>query len=311
MAVNFARMRERLQQFDFHRLFVEELGWSQPVSRQPVDAIVKDQTFVRRQISQLAGVAVFEVTAKDGRIPDAKTRAAIHKQTAPLHHENLLIFLDAARTQSVWYWVKRQDGKNLPRDHFYIKGQPGDLFLSKLSGIVFDISEFDAAGNVPLLEVATRLREALDVERVTKRFYEEFYREHIAFIELIKGIPDEKQRRWYASVLLNRLMFVYFLQRKGFIDNGNVKHLQDKLDQSREKGRDLYYSEFLRLLFFEGFAKPEDQRSPALASFWVPSSTSMAGCFCLTESSRRIAIFACRTRRLRTFWRSFSAIPGT
>ena len=137
------------------------------------------------------------------------------------------------------------------------------LFLSKLSGIVFDISEFDATGNVPLVEVARRLRNALDVERVTKRFYEEFYREHVAFIELIEGIPDEKQRRWYASVLLNRLMFVYFLQRKGFIDNGDVNYLQNKLTQSREKGRDLCYSEFLRLLFFEGFAKPEDQRSPS------------------------------------------------
>jgi len=29
---------------------------------------------------------------------------------------------------------------------------------------------------------------------------------------------EDKQRRWYASVLLNRLMFIYFLQRKHFID---------------------------------------------------------------------------------------------
>ena len=215
MAINFTGLRDRLQQFDFHHLFVEELGWSQPTSRQPIPMTVKGVSCVRRQISQLAGVTVFEVTADDGKIPDAKTRAAIHKEISGLHHENLLIFLDTERTQSLWYWVKRLDGKNLPRDHFYIKGQPGDLFLSKLGGIVFGISEFDESGNVSVLEVAQRLRKALDIERVTKKFYGEFYDEHIRFIELIQGIPDDKQRRWYASVLLNRLMFIYFLQRQG------------------------------------------------------------------------------------------------
>lgn len=262
MAIDFARMRERLQQFDFPRLFVDELGWSKPSLRDTVVMTIKGTNFTRQQISQLAGVAVFEVSAEDGRIPDAKTRAAIDKEISALFHEHLLIFVDKERTQSLWYWVKRQDGKALPRDHFYLKGQPGDLFLSKLSGIVFDITEFDQAGNIPVFEVAQRLRKALDVERVTKKFYTEFYEEHLAFIEHIHGIPDERERRWYASVLLNRLMFVYFLQRKGFVDNGNLDYLQSKLAQSKGKGHDLYYSGFLKLLFFEGFAKPEEERSP-------------------------------------------------
>ncbi len=277
MSINFSGMRDCLQQFDFHRLFVEELGWSQPTNRQPVPMVVKGANFVRRQVSQLAGVTVFELTADDGRIPDAKTRASVHKEVSALHHENLLIFLDQARTQSLWYWVKRQDGKNLPRDHFYVKGQPGDLFLSKLGGIVFDISEFDETGNVSVMEVAQRLRKALDVEKVTKKFYGEFQEEHIQFIDLIQGIPDDKQRRWYASVLLNRLMFIYFLQRKGFIDNGDLNYLQNKLaavttapavasvsDRRRrsEIAATNFYRDFLCPLFFEGFAKPEDQRSP-------------------------------------------------
>jgi hypothetical protein len=261
MAVDFTRMREHLQQFDFARLFVEDLGWSQPSVHDTIELTVKGERYTRRQLSQLAGVAVFEVAAEDGRIPNASTRAAIDRAISALFHEHLLIFIDKQRTQSLWYWVKHQDAKSLPRDHFYLKGQPGDLFLSKLGGIVFEIAEFDQSGNVPIFEVAQKLRGALDVERVTKKFYGEFYDEHIAFIEHIHGIPDEKDRRWYASVLLNRLMFVYFLQRKRFIDNGNLDYLQNKLTQSREKGRDLYYSGFLKLLFFEGFAKPEEDRS--------------------------------------------------
>lgn len=261
MPIDFIKTRERLKDFDFHRLFVEELGWSQPSTNVPVEMNVEGSVFSRRQISQLAGVAVFEVTAQEAGIPDAKVRAALHKEISASHHENLLIFVDKERTQSVWYWVKREGSKKYARDHFYIKGQPGDLFLGKLSSIVFELGEFDESGNVSVLEVANRLRAALDVERVTKKFYGEFQDMRVAFLDLIKGISNEVQRRWYASVLLNRLMFIYFLQRKGFLDKGDLDYLQNKFAFSKQKGNDLFYSEFLKLLFFEGFAKPENMRS--------------------------------------------------
>ena len=115
MPLDFARTRTLLQQFDFHRLFIEELGWSQPTRRKPTDVAVADATVTFREIAQLAGVAVFEVSSPDGSIPDARARAAIHKGIAEHHHENLLIFVDADRTQSLWYWVKRQQGKAYPR----------------------------------------------------------------------------------------------------------------------------------------------------------------------------------------------------
>lgn len=261
MPIDFTRTREYLKNFDFHRLFVEELGWSQPSTNASIEMEIDSTSLTRRQISQLAGVAVFEITPHTAVIPDAKTRAAIHKEISAIYHENLLIFVDKSRTQSVWYWVKREGSKKYPRDHFYIKGQPGDLFLGKLSGIVFELGEFDESGNVSVLEVANRLRAALDVERVTKRFYGEFQDMRVTFLELIKGFSNEVQRRWYASVLLNRLMFIYFLQRKGFLDEGDLNYLQSKLAFSKQKGSNLFYSGFLKLLFFEGFAKPEEKRS--------------------------------------------------
>jgi hypothetical protein len=128
--LNIPKTRDLLQRFEFSTLFIEELGWSQPASRRPVPFEAADESFLRAQIAELSGVVVLEVTASDARIPDAKTRAAIHKQTAKLHHENLLIFVDANRTQSLWYWVKREDGKSFPREHWYFKGQPASLRFS-------------------------------------------------------------------------------------------------------------------------------------------------------------------------------------
>ena len=61
---------------------------------------------------------------------------------------------------------------------------------------------------------------------------------------------------------MNRLMFVWFLQRKHFLDGGNPIYLTDKLAESRQRGQDRFYTEFLQALFFEGFAKPSSAAPP-------------------------------------------------
>ena len=262
MNLDITKVRNLLQEFDFKSIFVEELGWSQPPQSKPAPLICDGTEYEVRQIAQLSGVVIFEIRQKDGKIPDAKKRAAVYKDIAKHHHENLLIFVDSIRSQSIWYWVKRENKKIYPRDHVYVKGQPGDLFLSKLGTMVVDISELDEAGNIPVTEVAGRLRDALDIERVTKKFYREFSDERIHFLDLIEGIDNERERRWYASILLNRLMFIYFLQQKYFLDNGNINYLQHKLTESKQEfGTDKYFPVFLKALFFEGFAKPENERS--------------------------------------------------
>lgn len=261
MSLNITNTRARLQSFDFDTLFIEELGWEPPVSRKVEAGKVKDLVYSRKPVARLSGIGVFEITTAGGVIPDAKARATIHKQISAHCYENLLIFTDAARSQSLWYWVKRESGKTHARDHLYVKGQPGDLFLGKLAAMVVDISELDDEGKISVTEVADRLKQALDIERVTKKFYSEFQAQHLVFINLIKGIDDERDRHWYASVLLNRLMFIYFLQRKFFLDGGDGRYLQNKLKQCGDGGCDQYYGKFLKILFFEGFARPEDKRS--------------------------------------------------
>ncbi len=261
MALNFEKLRENLRDFNFKDLF-EELGWFKPSQKKAVSFECKGNSFTRRQIAELSGVAVFEVAGESGQIPDSKMRASVHREIAQQHHENFLVFLDKNRSQSLWYWVKREAGKLYPREHTYFSGQPGDLFLSKLGQMFVDISELDESGNIPIAQVAQRIQKALDVEPVTKKFYREYQEQRIEFIDLIEGVDDEKQRKWYASVLMNRLMFIYFLQEKRFLDDGNLNYLASKLDQSRARGADCFFKNFLKLLFFEGFAKPEEERSP-------------------------------------------------
>ena len=67
--------------------------------------------------------------------------------------------------------------------------------------------------------------------------------------------------------MLNRMMFVYFVQKQGFLD-GDPDYLRSKLDQvKRERGEgkfQLFYHKFLRRLFHEGLGKPESARDPDL-----------------------------------------------
>ncbi len=233
------RLRDGLQSFDFKRLFIEELGWSHAKGARPIPVSVGEHTWQATPIAELSGVVAFLV----GGLPDRSARMELQKALAQHAHENLVIFVDHANkpTQSLWLWVKREGSKRFPREHLYVKGQPGDLFISKISGILVDINELDEDGRFPLARLLERMKSALDVERVTKRFFKEYDAQRLAFVELIEGIPDPRDRRWYASVLMNRLMFVWFLQRKHFLDGGNASYLSDRLKDSQRRGAGRFY----------------------------------------------------------------------
>lgn len=271
--MNLENTRTLLAEFHFGRLFIEELGWNQPPTAKTAECDVKGLHYSRRMISQMAGVAVFEIVGAEG-LPDRKGREAIERDIAREYRENLCIFLDRADkpTQSFWVWTNRDRDERgraraFYREHTYFRGQPADLFISKLQALVVELSELDEDGNLPVVEVARRMKDALDVERITKKFFRAYEEQHGEFLRLIRGIDDERDRRWYASILLNRLMFVWFLQRKGFLDtapgvaHGDYEYLLSRLSESKKRGKDRFFAEFLKVLFFEAFAKPEDERS--------------------------------------------------
>jgi hypothetical protein len=205
---------------------------------------------------------VVSTTDLHGLLPPVTTRRKLSKAFAGLHYEHILIFTDRARQNAVWLWPKREDGKTKTREHTYRKGQPGDLLLSKLAGIAFGLEELDDAGRASIAEVGERVTRAFDVERITRRFYDTFKVEHDHFQEFLTGVKDSAHQAWYTSVMLNRLMFLYFVQKKGFL-NANVDYLRTKLTESQQRGPDRFYRDFLLILFFEGLACEPRERSAA------------------------------------------------
>ena len=274
--MDVALAQSLLEQFKLKDLFIQALSWQQPSVTRSITLEAQGQAFTARMLAQLAGAAVLAVTCDDAPgIPERSVRDAIEREVARQFRENLCIFLDSEKkpTQSFWVWAKRgRDEENKPkrwlREHSYFRGQPMDLFMPKLRAMFFELAEVADGANLTVVKVAQRIQEALDVERVTKKFFKDYQAEHVAFLQHIDGLADERERRWYASVLLNRLMFVWFLQKKGFLNHpagsgsGDYDYLDKKLAQSKSRGKDRFYKEFLQALFFEAFAKPEADRSP-------------------------------------------------
>ena len=81
--------------------------------------------------------------------------------------------------------------------------------------IVFTLDE---EADITIVDPSSRVRAAFDVEKVTKRFYDSFKKEHQAFLGFVEGIEGLADREWYASLMLNRMMFIYFIQKQGFLD---------------------------------------------------------------------------------------------
>lgn len=266
MKIDVPAVRKCLKSFDFKTLFREQLGWDNHHAQ--LDIPVNGQTVSLFAIAQKRGFVAFIC---DSHIPDRATRLKIDHQITKSAREHFVIYADKAAGQQVWQWVRREPGKPLAsRDHRFDIHQSGDFLTQRLDQIAVDMEEEEI---ITVVDVAGRARAAFDMDKVTKRFYDRFKTEHAAFLKLIDGFPrprkvsgKEEQHpdlQWYASLMLNRLMFVYFIQKKGFLD-GDTEYLRNRLklvQQARGKDKFLsFYRYFLMRLFHDGLGKSPDER---------------------------------------------------
>ena len=255
--------RQRIQSFDFSGLFTQELGWDWHNPTLLISVAGRD--FTLRAVAEKRGFVAWHCpTPASETLPDSALRRRVEHEITKATHEHLVIFTDAAQTLQVWQWVRRESGKSLRfRETTWHKGQSGEPLIQKLDPLFVSLDEEE---NLTLLDVTSRVASNV-AERVTKRFYEEFRKHHTAFLKFITGIPNQGDHEWYASIMLNRLMFLYFVQRKGFLD-GDTNYLSNRLQKLKaEHGQDKFYSfyrYFLLKLFHGGLNKRLAERDPEM-----------------------------------------------
>ncbi|MCE2718846.1 MAG: Eco57I restriction-modification methylase domain-containing protein [Dolichospermum sp.] len=262
MKFNRSQVKKYLQLADFTSLFIEELGWDY-ADISPIYLNVNDENYTIEAICQKRGLMVYHCLPEKGILPNAQVRKKIDVEVTSYSQEHLIIYTDKSQQKQIWQWVKRESAtKTKAKETTFNITQSGELLSQKLESLFIDFAEEE---NLTLTDVTQRTEKAFDIEKVTKDFFNKFQEIHFKFAAVIQGIENPKDANWYASVVLNRLMFIYFLQKKGFLDHGNPNYLQDKLKVSQTQGKDLYYQQFLQTLFFDGFGKAEKFRKQETA----------------------------------------------
>ncbi|MFH1961555.1 MAG: DNA methyltransferase [bacterium] len=271
MAITKSEFSAYIKSFQFKELF-NDMGWNNDRTKQPI--IVDDISFNISGVAEKSGFRIFICEPLSGnKIPNSVTRKKIEGKVTELFREHLIIFIDEHKQEQVWQLVVRKaDSPTKISETRYSTAQNPELLYQRASGLFFTLDEEE---KVTIIDVTNRVAENFQQnnERVTKKFYESFKKEHTVFLKFIEGIDDQLNMDWYASLMLNRLMFCYFIQKKGFLDN-NKNYLQDKLKACKEKkGRNQFYSfyrDFLLALFHKGFGMPEQGRGiPACLSLEI------------------------------------------
>ena len=110
-------------------------------------------------------------------------------------------------------------------------------------------------------DIRAELALAFDVEAVTKRFFAEYKKVFDAAMEKISGFGDDEEevdrKNQFVQTLFNRLMFVFFISRKGWLEYDGDKDYLNALwrGYTSAGGDDGFYESRLKPLFFDGLNK--------------------------------------------------------
>ncbi|MBN1313536.1 MAG: class I SAM-dependent DNA methyltransferase, partial [Anaerolineae bacterium] len=113
------------------------------------------------------------------------------------------------------------------------------------------------------LAIQQRHDEAFDVEAVTRTFFQTYREVFEAAESAVQGIDDSERCRLFTQRLFNRLMFIVFLERKGWLDfNGDYEYLAalwaDHQHVTATGADENFYRDRLKLLFFSGLNTRHD-----------------------------------------------------
>ena len=253
-----------IRQGDFKELFVAELGWNRYRGSSQLPPIIVDEK--EYNITAIAERSGFQVLFSEvNEIPTQSVAKKIDTKLRRQALDYICIYRKRGSAHDLWVVPVRTNEK---RDLVLVEydNANAEVLYQKIDGITFDLDE---QTNIVDLRSKVQTAFAINSEKITKDFYAGFKKQHKAFAEFISGIDDHvdtknnRNKQWYASVMLNRLMFCYFIQKKGFL-NLDVDYLRNKLNFVRaNEGEDKFYNfyrSFLRSLFHDGLNAPKHSR---------------------------------------------------
>ena len=248
---------------DFKGLFVSEMLWNNPSGATLLpEYTIDEHIFCIEQIAERKGFQILQCCTDE--IPAASVCKKLDTKLRKNAENYICIFVVPNTLHHLWVApVKKVEKRDVVLMEYDTLDKAGFLF-EKMENLSFTIED-----NPTILDIIEKVQKSflINSEKITKDFYAGFKKEHSNFAKFITGIDDHiddkqnKNKQWYTSVMLNRLMFCYFIQKKGFLD-GDVDYLRHKLEWTCEQeGEDRFfnhfYKGFLVSLFHDGLNVPK------------------------------------------------------
>ena len=263
--MNKRLFNQYISESNFKELFIREMGWNNPQGQTDFDVTTEETTYELTQIAERSGFQA--LTCQVQEIPSSSLCKKIDSRLRRFANDYICIFHIPNTEHHLWVVpVKKVEKRDLVLVE-YASADKADFLYDKIERISFDLDE-----RTTIMDVKDRIHGGfiINSEKITKDFYTGFRKEHTNFAKYITGIDDEitdlkknRNKQWYTSVMLNRLMFCYFIQKKGFLDL-NANYLRDKLAWvKQEKGANrffgTFYKGFLVSLFHDGLNSPRHE----------------------------------------------------
>ena len=247
-------------------LFAQTLNWgsSHAVAQQLAVGTPINQTLVAQPIAQLGTIPVFRVEWPYPTLPTVTQRRAVYHVLSAVAFEHVLCYVTQGGRQISFVWARDRGGKRVElRILSYERGSPARTTIERLTALAFRFDEFDMFGGVSPSLVIERLNAAFDVEAVTKQFFATYRACFEQTERTLQGLPDPPTRRLFVQKLFNRLMFIVFLERKGWLRYAGrtdylyalwQAHLHERIGDPSAN----FYRSRLWLLFFAGLNTPHE-----------------------------------------------------
>ena len=231
---------------------------------QKLGFITLDENGIERQI------AVYEVTLAEGIILERNRvglRNLLRKYWKDIDAAFIVYHLPGVPNWRFTY-VSELAGYNPEGDFVKIKTEPKryTYVLGEGESTRTAAERFTAIANKGSKATLDDVKEAFSVEKLSKAFFDEYKKHYDIFCDFMVSKPnirqtifngDEKGIRDFNKKFLGRIVFLYFIQKKGWLGvplkedwgNGDFNFLTKQYENFRNK--DLFYKDFLSILFFE------------------------------------------------------------
>ena len=248
-------IRETFDQKGLKKTLLEAMLWNLP-SPESVSVTV-DGSVVRVEVlAELPGAAFLQTASPS--TDSTSWFKQVDRELAKRFPERLIRFQHAS--EDSWFWPKKLASGSLSYERL-ITGhdQLPDYLAQRLAGLSFTPKDHQTLGAINPVSVKEKIRGQFESSKVTSDFFKKFKEKHEFLTEEIRGIPSVNEASSYSTLILNRLMFIYFLQKKEFL-NGDPNYLKTCLQKVQElKGKDRFYSfykDYLLELFFNKLDNP-------------------------------------------------------